>query len=58
MFYKKEERPLGNEVKNKKIKKNPKYFQSLEYREIEKKPESTNKVEINNELPILPIGSK
>lgn len=58
MYYKKEERPLGNEVKNKTVRKNPKYFQSLEYREVEKKTEPVKKVEVNEELLILPVGLK
>ena len=37
MMNKKEDRPLGNEVKFKTVKKNTKYFQGLEYRELDKK---------------------
>jgi hypothetical protein len=54
----KEDRPLGNEVKNKSAKKDPKYFQGLEYREIKPKAPKVNKVKPESELTVLPIGLK
>lgn len=57
---KKEDRPLGNEVKNKVVRKDPKYFQGLEYREVEKKPEVMKNVKNNfsDDLIVLPMGNK
>lgn len=59
MFYKKEERPLGNEFKNKTVRKNTKYFQSLEYKETKEETKKVkNKEEMSSvDLLVLPIGN-
>lgn len=55
---KKVELPFGNEIKLKKVKKDTKYYQSLEYREIEKNESEMRSNSDENSEPVLslPIG--
>ena len=55
---KKVELPFGNEIKLKKVKKNTKYYQSLEYREIEKNENEVKANTFDNSEPVisLPMG--